>query len=160
MTTWLVKYSWWFQETSLNTKKYEALSKVSATLVLTVLVAGNETQKLRGDILFATKSIPKPKEVMQPEVIKKIELSYRKESIDYAVFGQFHLFCFCYAVRNSNLKVEYVSWSGMNTWTGYFEMQKTSLNTKKHTWDFFRKTKGLCFETRIGKVVSKGNVND
>ena len=64
------------------------------TSVLKILAAGNETQNLRGEVLFARKSIPKTKEVMQTEVVKKIELRYRNESNDYAIFGHFHLFCF------------------------------------------------------------------
>ena len=102
-------------------------------------------RKISGrNVCLHNNSLSKPEKVMQPEVFKKSELRYRNESNDYAVFGHFHLLCFGQVVRNSNIKVEKVSWNEMKIWTGCFVMQKTSFNTEKKIYEIFLEKRNVC----------------
>ena len=89
----------------------------------------NPTSEKRNPV--QDKSIPKPKEEMQPKSMKKDEIEYRHESNDYVIFGIFSLFLFCYAEQNTTLIIEYISSIELKIWTGYFVMQKKSFNTEK-----------------------------
>ena len=107
-------------------------------------------------------SLPKPKEEMQPEVIKKIVLEYRHESNSYAIFGLFKVSCFCQKERNSKLQIWnfVLNWIECLNWRQRYaenEIEKHKQSYSKH-WGG-RKTKSLFLEKWIEKLILKENEN-
>ena len=130
--------------------------KISAISASKALVAMNEAQNQRRALLVEKKSIPKPMEEIQPNVIKKIAWKSRRVNWLRILWPFQYIFLL---LEGTKLKVSWLktilSWIGCLIWMRRYAGKKGENQQESYAKFMKRKTKGMFFYTRIVEVVLK-----